>query len=125
VFGRNCARSSRTRASSALERLGIKLERALRALRLTQADRAIDLAAFEFAHQALTQLRLRGAQLVGQPETAFEEAMVHAAQLADKRSPGSCGFAPRKSGHARDHVGDLGARVAGAVLRLTLMCRGI
>jgi len=82
------ALAARARGEQTLERLGIKLERALRALRRAQADGAIDLPAFEFAHQALAQLGLRCAQLVGQPEAALEEAMVHAAQLADKRSPG-------------------------------------
>jgi hypothetical protein len=50
--------------------------------------------------------------------------MVHTAQLAHQRTPGSCGLAARESGHAGDHVGDLDARGAGTVLRLTLMCRG-
>src|SRR5580700_508596 len=125
VVGGECARKLAHAHQQTLERVGIQLERALRALRRAQAERAIDLAAFDFAHQALAQLRLCRAQLIGQPEAAFEEAMVYAAQLADQRSPGSCGFAPRKSGHASDHFGDLYARTAGAVLRLTLMCRGI
>jgi hypothetical protein len=51
--------------------------------------------------------------------------MIYAAQLADQRSPGSCDFTPRKSGHAGDHVGYLGARAVGAILALTLMCGGI
>jgi hypothetical protein len=50
--------------------------------------------------------------------------VVHTAQLAYERAPEAGGLAASESGHARDHVGVLPCW-PGAVLRLTLICRGI
>src|SRR6202034_3643493 len=69
------------------ERLRIELERSLGALGRAMRDAAVDLTALELVQQCLTQVGFKTAQLLGQPEPGLEEAVIHAAQLADQRAP--------------------------------------
>jgi hypothetical protein len=83
--------------------VGIQFQRSLAAGVATICEGAVHLAPAQFLLQAGAQLGIERPQFIREAQGSFEEAVVHAAQLADQRAAGDAGLRARKAGHARDH----------------------
>ncbi len=88
-----------------IQGLRINLQRGFGPLHPADADRAVHLSALQVAAKTLAKFRLRGPQLVGQPEARLQEPVVHTAQFAYQSAPGPGDLTSSESGHAGNHSG--------------------
>jgi hypothetical protein len=85
------------------ERLLIDLQRCAAGRHRALLQRAVDLAAPQFAPQRLAQFRLQRTAAVGQAQRRIQETVIDAANFADECAKGAGELAPGKTRHACDH----------------------